>query len=167
MIYFIIIRGPLGCGKSAVARQLATILHAEYIPIDQVLERNRLDKINSRIVCIPAKNFIRANEIILPRVKKSLGKGTIVIFDACFYYKKAIQHLIKNLPYAHYAFTLKAPVEICIERDKNRHKTYGEAAVRGIHKLASRFDYGISIDITRPLDKSVKEILSYLPKEKV
>ena len=44
MSYFIIIRGPLGIGKSTIAKALAEILKAEYIAIDKVLEENGLDR---------------------------------------------------------------------------------------------------------------------------
>jgi len=164
MSYFVIIRGPLGCGKSTIAESLAKILDAEYVSIDKVLKENGLDKVSPDAECIPAANFIRANELVLPTIKKHLQHGKNVIFDACFYHKEPIDHLIQNLPYDHYVFTLKAPVEVCIERDRKRGKTHGEDAARAVHSLVSRFDYGTIIDVTKPLDNVVQEILSYLPK---
>jgi shikimate kinase len=162
--YFIIIRGPLGCGKSTISRELAGRLNAEYVSIDKLLEENNLDKISPKEECIPAKNFIKANEMIIPKAKQLLQKNKIVIFDACFYHKEPIEHLIQNLQFQHYVFTLKASVETCIERDRKRGKTHGEAAARAVHKLVSRFDYGIIIDITKPIDESIEEIMSYLPE---
>lgn len=164
MSYFIIIRGPLGIGKSTIAQKLANFLDAEYVPIDLVLEKHRLDKVSPKAECIPAENFIKANKIVLPKVKEKLKKGKIVIFDACFYHKEPIEHLIQNLSYPHYVFTLKAPLEVCIERDSKRDKTHGELAARAVHKLVSRFDYGIIIDVNKNnIDQTVKEILSHLP----
>ncbi len=162
MSYFIIIRGPLGCGKSTIAERLSKILNAKYISIDKVLEEHGLDKVNPEAECIPIENFIKANKIVLPKVKEKLDNGKIVIFDACFYHKEAIRHLIQSLPYPHYVFTLKATVEVCIERDSKRGKTYGEDAARAVHKIVSRFDYGTIIDITKSLDEAIEEILSYL-----
>jgi len=69
MSYYIIIRGALGIGKSTIARKLSRILNAGYISIDKVLEENGLDKVEPDAECIPAKNFILADEIILPEVK--------------------------------------------------------------------------------------------------
>ena len=73
MNYFVIIRGPLGVGKSAVARELARILNGEYIPIDDVLEKPGLDKVDEKEGGIPAKNFIKGNEIIIPNIIDKLS----------------------------------------------------------------------------------------------
>lgn len=167
MSYFIIIRGPLGCGKTTIARKLAKTLRAKYISIDKILEKNNLDETNPEIGCIPKENFIKANEIIIPHVSKMLSKGKIVIFDACFYHKEPIEHLIRELKHSYYVFTLKAPVEVCIERDSKRKKNHGEKPARDVHRLVSRFDYGVVIDVTKSLSKIIREILSYLPKRKI
>jgi len=166
MAYFIIIRGPLGCGKSTIAKKLTKILNAEYISMDKILKENNLDVVDPVINCIPEKNFIRANEIILPKANKHLSRGRIVIFDGCFYHKKSVEHLIRNLPYQNYVFTLKAPVEVCIERNNKRKNKLGEKAARDVHKLASDFDYGIIIVSTKPLKIIIEEILSHLPKKR-
>lgn len=165
MSYFIIIRGPLGCGKSTISKKLAETLGAEYISQDKVYEEHGLDVYSHEEGGIPAANDIKVNELVIPDAKRILDSGKIVIFDGCFYHKHAIEHLIKNLPYPHYIFTLKAPLEVCIERDKGRHKVYGEVAARTVHKLVSRFDYGLVIDVTKSLNEAVKEILSRLPKK--
>lgn len=62
----------------------------------------------------------------------------------------------------HHIFTLKAPVEVCIERDKNRAETYGEDAARAVHSLVSRFDYGMVIDATQPCDIICQQISAHL-----
>jgi shikimate kinase len=165
MSYYIIIRGPLGIGKSTVAKKLSEILNAKYIDIDSILKKKGLDKVDKDMECIPAKNFIKADEIILPKIKENLNKGKIVIFDACFYHKDHIEHIIQNLSYPHYIFTLKAPLEVCIERDSKRKKTHGKDAATAVHYLVSKFDYGTMIDISKKsIDQAVQEILSYLPK---
>ena len=164
MKYFIIIRGPLGCGKSTVARKLASVLDAEYISIDKLLEKNDLDEIDSEQGCIPEDNFIKANKIIIPHASKALNRDRVVIFDACFYHKEPIEQLIRELNYPYYVFTLKAPLDVCIERDFKRKKTLGETAVREVYRLVSCFDYGFAIDVTKSLEMSVKEIISKLPQ---
>jgi len=165
MAFFIIIRGPLGCGKSTIARVMAGILKAENIAVDNVLAENGLDGINQKMGCIPAENFIKANQIMVPRARKNLDKGRIVIFDACFYHKETIENLIKSLPCKGFAFTLKAPLKVCIERDSKRRKHYGKAAVAEVYELVSRFDYGIVVDASKPVRGIVDEILFHLPKK--
>ncbi len=168
MSYFIIIRGPLGIGKSSVAKELSKILNAEYISIDFTLEELGLDKVSEIEECIPAKNFIKSDEYILPKIKKRLSDGKIVIFDGNFYHKEQIEHLLKNLSnHEHYSFTLKAPLKVCIERDKQRAKPYGKFAAMAVHNLVSRFDYGKIVNTeNKSLHQVVKEICSYLPEPK-
>jgi len=163
MSYYIIIRGPLGIGKSTIAQELAKKLDADYVPIDIVLEKHTLDNLDKDEECIPVTNFIKVDEIIIPKIKEKLKKGKRVIFDACFYHKEHIEHLIQNLPYPHYIFTLKAPLEVCIERDGKREKSHGRDAAIAVYKLVSKFNYGIVIDTKkRDVRQTVKEILSYL-----
>jgi shikimate kinase len=164
MSYFIIIRGPLGVGKSTIAKKLASELHGEYVDIDKILDENGLDEISEDEGCIPAENFIKADNLILPELKKKLQNKQPVIFDACFYHKEHVEHLIDNLPFPHYVFTLKAPVEVCIKRDSEREKTHGEGAAQAVHYLVSRFDYGTVIDTNgKTIDETFKEIFSFLP----
>ena len=72
--------------------------------------------------------------------------------------------LISRLNFQHYVFTLKAPLEVCIKRDVEREKTYGEDATKVVFKKSTEFNYGIVININRPLKVCLKEIISYLPK---
>ena len=120
MSYFIIIRGPLGIGKTTIAKKIAEILKGEYISIDDVLEKNNLDKVDEKEGGIPAKNFIKGNEIVIPKIKEKLNEGKIVIIEGCFYHKEQIEHFIQNLDASQFVFTLKAPLEVCIDRDSKR-----------------------------------------------
>ena len=43
MSYYIIIRGPLGCGKSTVSKRLTNILNGHYIDVDEILKEQGLD----------------------------------------------------------------------------------------------------------------------------
>ena len=161
--FFVIIRGPLGCGKSTIAQKLSEILKAEYVPIDRVLDEYNLTK-DKEAGYISQKNFIRANEIITKKVKKKLQSGIPIIFDGNFYWKSQIEDLIQRLDFPHIVFTLKAPLQVCIERDHLRDKTHGEDAARAVYKKATEFDYGIVIDITKSIKEAVKEIHSKIKK---
>lgn len=172
MPHFIILRGPLACGKTTIAKALAKKLaqkqqnqNTKIIHIDDVLKKHNLDHVDETIGCIPSENFIKAQDLVMPDVKNALNLGIIVIIDACFYHKEAIEHLTKNLPFPHHIFTLKAPVEVCIERDKERAHSYGEGAAYAVHNLVSRFDYGTNIDIsTCTVDEAVEEIMGLIKK---
>ena len=164
MSFYIIIRGSLGCGKSTIAIALSKILNAEYIPFDKVLEENGLDRVDEDFT---PEDFIKADNIVLPKVRKSLSEEKIVIFDGCFYFKEQIQHLEKSIPFKGYVFSLKAKLETCIDRDSKRKRVYGEKAAREVFELMRKFEYGTSINTeSKTEEEVVKEILSFLPKLK-
>lgn len=165
MAYYIIIRGPAGVGKSTVAGRLAKRLKGIHISFDKIMHDNRLDKIEGS--GISENNFIKANEIAIPKATKNILKGKIVVFDGCFYHKSQLEHLVKNLQYSHFDFTLKAPLEECILRDGKRSKNIriGEKSIKDVYRLVSKFDYGNIIKThNKTLDEIVKEIL-FLPEK--
>jgi tRNA uridine 5-carbamoylmethylation protein Kti12 len=163
MSFYIIIRGPLGCGKSTIAKKISKILKAKYFAVDMVLEKYDLTK-DKEAGYISQRSFKKANEIISPQAKDVLDKGISIVFDGNFYWKSQIEDLISRLDFPHYVFTLKAPLEVCMARDIEREKTHGKDAALAVYKKSTEFDYGTIIDINRPLEVCVKDILSYLPK---
>lgn len=44
MSFYVIVRGPLGCGKSTIAEKLSKILKAEYFAVDRVLDKHGLSE---------------------------------------------------------------------------------------------------------------------------
>ena len=163
MSYYIVIRGPLGCGKSTIAERLSKILKAKYFSVDIFLDENNLTK-DKEAGYTSQKSFIKVNEIIAPKAKRILDRGKPVVVDGNFYWKLQIEDLIKRLDFPHHVFTLKAPLEVCIARDVERGRTHGEDAARAVYKKSTEFEYGTIIDINRSLEVCVKDILSYLPK---
>lgn len=159
MAYVILIRGPLGIGKSTISLGLTKKLNAKYYSMDKILEENGLDKENDSFT---PEDFIKANNIILDEVKTNLKKGKNVILDGCFYFKEQLTHLESKLSNIH-AFNLKAPLETCIKRDSGRKRVYGEQAAKAVYGLVSKFDYGQDIDTNNKTSKQVvEEILKYI-----
>ncbi len=165
MTYFVIIRGPLGIGKSTLSKKLTRILKGKYISMDDIVDKNPVTNKPDKDGMMDVRNFIRANELILPIAFKFFKEGKPVITDGCFYHKQQIVDIIEKLkPYDVYVFDLKAPIEICIERDKHRKNSLGEDATRAVFNAVCKFNYGIKIDtIGKTADECVKEMLKYLP----
>ncbi len=161
MTYYIIIRGPLACGKSTIAKRLAEMIKAKIFHVDDVLDKHGLldDKEEGYI---SQKSFLKANEIIIPKAIEQLENETPVIIEGNFYWKSQVEDLINRLKYKNYVFTMKVPVKVCIERDISRGTTHGKVAAEVVHSKVSEFDYGIVIDANTGIDEIVSKILSYL-----
>ena len=101
MMYYIIIRGPLGCGKSTIAEKLSKILNAKYFAVDRILDKHDLTK-DKEAGYISQKSFIKANKIIAQEAKRILDSGKSVVFDGNFYWKSQIEDLIKRLVFQHH-----------------------------------------------------------------
>lgn len=158
MSFYIIIRGPLGCGKSTIAEKLQGIIRATVIPIDRILDDHHLTNEHEQGY-ISQKSFFKANEIAAQEAEKFLVMGAPVIFDGNFYWQSQIDDLIARLDFPHAVFTLKAPLGTCIQRDADREKKHGEDAAAAVYEKSVEFSYGIEIDATQPLDKCVRDIL--------
>jgi predicted kinase len=162
MSYFVVVRGPLGVGKTAVAGRLASELGAEHIPIDRILDENGLEEWEGGY--ISQQSFLRANRIAIDRARPRLEEGTPVIFDGNFYWKSAIEDLLIRLDYPHYVFTLRAPLSVCVERDSRRDPPHGRQAAQDVYAKTTSFDFGIRLDATQPVPTVVREIRSRLPQ---
>lgn len=165
MNYFIIIRGPLGSGKTTMAKKLSEILGGKYFAVDRILDKYNLTK-DKEDGYISQKSFFKVNEVLIPKAKKFLDKNIPTIFDGNFYWKSQIEDLIKKINAIHFVFTLTAPLEICIKRDKERNKTHGDDAVKAVYKKSTEFDFGTVIDVTKSENDAVEKILHYIHNKK-
>lgn len=163
--FYVVIRGPLGCGKTTIAKKLAKAIKGDYLAVDQVMADHDWDHAIPNGY-IPAKSFIQANSVIAQKAQKAVKKNRPIVIEGNFYWKSVTKDLIRKLGFQPYFFTLKAPIKICILRDQNRRGTIGEDAVRAVYKKTTKFDVGIKINVEKPVEESVKAILSHLPKSK-
>jgi len=154
MNYYVIVRGPLGVGKSTISRRLARVVNAAYISVDRVLDEYGI-WYDGRL-----NEFLKVNEIVAPRARRLLKKGTPVILDGNFYWKSQIKDLERRLDHRHFVFTLKAPLSLCIDRDAGRKVPHGGTAAREVYEKSTRFDYGVGVDATQPPQRIVREMVS-------
>ncbi len=153
------IRGPLGAGKTTISKALAKKLGAVVIHIDDVPVVEREWDGGS------ATLFLKANEGAAEMALPQLSRGISVIFDQNFYWKSVIKDLERRLPVKLKVFSLKVPLETCIERDQKRVPSLGHQAAREVFAKVNRFEYGIPIDATKPLTSVLKEIRGHLRSE--
>ncbi|MFN2283664.1 MAG: AAA family ATPase [Anaerolineae bacterium] len=160
--FSVIIRGPLGVGKTTIARELAQRLGALYVSVDTVMTENGLDIVEGEY--IPVENFVKVNELVFPQAANALNDGIPVVFDGNFYYERQITHLLETVQGPHYVFTLQAPLDVCIARDAQRALVYGEDAAAAVHCAVSRVDYGTSIETAgKTVENVLQEIIALLP----
>jgi hypothetical protein len=149
--FLLIIRGPLGSGKTTVSRAVARALRARVVSIDEILELYEWDGGSLRL-------FLRANRVAALRARRELARGVPVVVDGNFYWKRAIDDLLGRLPFPSRVFTLRVPLRVCIARDRARALSYGKEATRLVFAKVNRFEYGIPVDGTRPLAEIVRRI---------
>ncbi|MBI2411205.1 MAG: AAA family ATPase [Candidatus Kerfeldbacteria bacterium] len=82
----IVIRGPLGVGKTTISKIVAQKLHAEYLSLDEIIDSNNLAGDEG----IPFESFLKANEIIFDIASKN---SNCFVIDGCFYYQEQIDDL--------------------------------------------------------------------------
>jgi predicted kinase len=156
MSYFVLVRGPLGVGKSTVSKGLAKEIDAAYISVDRILDEQDL-WYSGRL-----SEFLRVNKFAAERAGHWLRKGTPVVLDGNFYWKSQIRDLVDRLDHPHFIFTLKAPLSVCIKRDAGREKTHGSQAAGEVYAKSTRFDYGTAVDAVKPIERVVSEIVSHI-----
>ncbi len=161
MGYYIIIRGPLGCGKTTIAKALAARLSAEYLSVDEILDENKLED-NMGDGFISQESFKKADNYLSEKAKEFLDKKIPVVIDGNFYWKSQIDDLAEKLIYPHAIFTLDAPLEVCIERDAKRENPLGEDATRVIYEKTTSVEAGKKIDATKDTEVVITEIIDVL-----
>lgn len=158
--FFVIVRGPLGVGKTTVARRLAEAVGAEYVSIDEILDQNEVLEWDGQR--ITERCFIRVNEVAAPRALMVLRKGGSVVFDGNFYYQSQLHDLLLRLPYLYAIFTLSAPLEVCKLRDQDRPRSYGSDATEAVFRLNQAFVCGTVVDATGSAEEVVAQVLPQL-----
>jgi thymidylate kinase len=123
--FFAVVRGPLGAGKTTVARSLANAVAGRYVSIDELLERYAWDGGSEAL-------FLRTNEDAAGEARPALERGTPVVFDGNFYWPSTVTDLGRRLPYPHVVYALQVPLATCIARDRGRLHPYGEEAAREV-----------------------------------
>lgn len=156
--YYIIIRGPLGIGKSTIATSLAKETGAALISIDRILDEHGLWESGR------PSEFLMANAYAAEEARELLAKEIPVIFDGNFYWKSQLADLLERLDFSHHVFTLTAPLGVCVERDDRRHPSYGRKAVEEVYAKSTKFTYGIELDATHPIGYLIGEITSRLSR---
>ncbi len=156
MVYYIVIRGPAAGGKTTISKKLAGKLNALYVSFDEIRDEHGIG--------FSEEDRIRSNELAIPEAKGSLERGRIVIFDGVFYHRSQLDHLSRNLRFRHFVFTLRASLERCLERHKERESDISEKSVRDVHRLVNEFDAGTVIGTDgKSEEETVREIISHLP----
>lgn len=150
MSYYVIIRGPLGVGKTTTSAALAKSLDAIVLSIDRIADR-KWDGGSVRL-------YVSANRVAAERARRPLARGTPVVFDGCFYWKTQLADLERRLPVPHEVFTLQAPLSVCVQRDSGRKVVHGAEAAAQVYRKVTRFECGVGIDATQDLDTTVTEI---------
>ena len=156
--FYIVLRGPLGVGKSTVASALARRARADVISIDRLVDS--LPDLEWKRGYISLGSFLRTSRLAVARARPLLDKGRTVIFDGNFYWRTQIRDLERQLPYPHLVCTLSGSISLCLARDAMRQRPYGAVAVHAVHRRTMSFSYGTRFDARPPVGAIVARILA-------
>lgn len=155
--FTVLIRGPLGAGKTTVSKKLASGYLAKYISIDEIMEEHSLEEWDNGYIV--EGSFLRANEIAARESLSQLRRGRSVILDGNFYYRSVLLDLIKRMRgFKVIAITLTVPLEVCIRRDATRDVPLGEEATVMVYQKTKEFSFGIEVDADRDEVKVLETI---------
>ncbi|HTW39938.1 MAG TPA: ATP-binding protein [Thermoplasmata archaeon] len=158
--YVVLVRGPLGVGKTTVARAVATALGAQYVSIDRLLDEPGVEEWKDGR--ITPESFLRVNRRAVGEVAASVERGRPVVFDGNFYYRRQIADLVRRLRVPHRVVTLTAPLPLCIARDARRARSYGAGATTDVYALVAKVRAGRYVDATGSVPETVERVLRLL-----
>lgn len=156
MSYWLLVRGPLGAGKTTIARAVADRIGGRYLSIDRILEEHDLERWAGGY--ISEASFLAANDIAIATARRVLARGRPVVVDGNFYWRTAIEDLEERLPAPHLVVSLRLPLAACIARDAGRPRSFGAQAVRDVFAKVRTVDYGTAIDAGGPVVAVVRRL---------
>ncbi len=160
MSFYVIVRGPLGSGKTIVSERLARALGGDRISVDSILGEHDLERWEDGF--ISERSFLEANAVAIRAAEPRLEHGLPVVFDGNFYWRSVVDDLVERLRAPHLVVTLRVPVEVCLARDAEREHPLGPESVRDVYRKSTEFDYGVDVDATGTVDQTVDAILGQL-----
>src|SRR5579863_3955730 len=123
-----IVRGPLGGGKTTVARAVGRVETALVVSIDRILEEEGLEEWDADRVSL--RRFLRANDLAIIQARGNFDARRSTIVEGNFYWNEQVEDLFGRLPCPPLAVRLTAPVELCIARDAGRPEPAAEEGPR-------------------------------------
>ncbi len=155
--FYVIVRGPLGAGKTTVSKELSRRYNAIHISIEEILEKFNLEEWEHDH--ISETSFLSANEIAVKEAKEYLYSGKPVIFDGDFYFRQVVVGLTNGLSkFRRVVITLTLPLVECIRRDASRSLVLGEEGTRMVYKKSTEFRIGTEVNASKSLNEVVASI---------
>src|SRR5690348_6946089 len=97
MAFCLLLRGPLGVGKSTVAQEVARRERAELLSVDRILEDRGLEEWDEDRISL--RSFLRVNDVLVPVAREDLRDGTSVVIEGNFYWREQVHDLIARLEF--------------------------------------------------------------------
>ncbi|OGN27933.1 MAG: hypothetical protein A3A33_04190 [Candidatus Yanofskybacteria bacterium RIFCSPLOWO2_01_FULL_49_25] len=156
----IILRGPIGVGKSTIAEELKEELSDGWVHLDIDKLKHVISKDSSKLRTTIAHNV--ALYFLEQLIKNRFNVIVEEIFKEKIY--RDAQDLLGRYNYKILKVFLTTPVDVSIERDKNRkNKTRGEKVVTDFHNQIKPLGEDLTIDTSKhSLEEAAELILKAL-----
>lgn len=163
-----LVTGPAGCGKSTVAKYLATVLHLPYIEGDEFHPQANIEKMSAGIPLTDADRWDWLTALREASLNE-LDNGNPGVVLTCSALKRKYRDVIRVAPYfspnlyLHFIY-LDASEELLLQRVMARQNHY-----MGANMVHSQFDIlepptkdeidVITIDVSRPVETVMADAL--------
>ncbi|MEK6963590.1 MAG: hypothetical protein AABX70_04130 [Nanoarchaeota archaeon] len=157
MIDYVLIRGPIGVGKTSVAKRFSNLLSLDCYP-SFFIEFDRF----RRELGIGEPTYLNKRVgtfLLVERMNQLIQKGSLPVVEGVFY-EGNMNHLRRNITGLALLIKLMAPLDICIERDQRRTYPRGvERVVPVWNSLQHTVVSEVSINTeTRTIEEIVDDV---------
>ena len=135
---YILIRGPIGVGKTAVGSLLSDRLKNDgYNNFLLSLDKFRNENVGKEVTYLNKK---RAIELVVPKINDLISYNCIPIVEDVLYEQDMLFYLINNIEGNSLRIKLMAPFDICIKRDCSRKFPRGKVRVEVTWQMLQKDD---------------------------
>lgn len=163
MVDYLLIRGPVGVGKTTTVRALQKRLkeagHKAYcLSFEHFRAQHNL--------LIPTyENKKRGLELLIPELQQRINDGYLVVFEGVFYEKEFLDYIRDNLGVNYLQINLFAEKSTCLARDAQRNKSRGVTNVEETWEFLKRENNKDNKEITLSTENlSVDEVVNKILK---
>ncbi len=154
---YLLIRGPAGSGKTTISLEIFRRLRRErnltsYFSFDRIY-------LSYFASCFNRETMLEASDFMCEMIERQRARTYFGIIDGVFS-RPVYERVRTKLPGNLCTITLKAPLDLCLERNREREgiRKLPDQRVRNIWQQNSQWEIGKVIDSRKPKEEIIEGI---------